>query len=115
MDVAVDSEADSTEVVAGSEVAAVVLAVAAASIVEVADVSATVATAHPTEHPQVLAAAGEDGVQLAARGEEGHEHGGVDAAVDVERGGLPGVEEDRAQSLRELSARARRARHARRT
>jgi hypothetical protein len=65
--------------------------------------------------PQVVATAGEDRVQLAAGGVEGDEHGGVDAAVDVERRGLPCVEEDRAQRLRELSARARRARHARRT
>jgi hypothetical protein len=64
---------------------------------------------------QVLAPAGEDRVQLAAGDVERHEHGGVDAAVDVQRGGLPGVEEDRAQRLRQLSARARRARHARRT
>jgi hypothetical protein len=57
LDAAVDSEAGSTEAVAASEVVVVVLAVAAASIVEVADVSATVDTVHPTEHPQVLAAA----------------------------------------------------------
>ena len=55
---------------------------------------------------QVVAAAGEDGVQLAAGDVERDEHGGVDAAVDVERRGLPGVEEDRAQRARELSARA---------
>jgi hypothetical protein len=57
LDAAVDSEADSTEVGAASEVVVVVLAVAAASIAAVVDVSATVATAHLMEHLQVLVAA----------------------------------------------------------
>jgi tRNA(Ser,Leu) C12 N-acetylase TAN1 len=74
---------------------------------------------------QVVAPAREDRVQAAVRAEvERHEHGGVDAAVDLERRGLGGKQQDVAQELRDavagqvarrLSGRGRRARHARRT
>ena len=55
---------------------------------------------------EVVTAAGEDGVQVAAVEVERDEHGGVDAPVHVEGRGLLGVEEDGAQALRDLSARA---------
>ena len=54
----------------------------------------------------VVAAPGEHRVQLAVGDVERHEHGRVDAPVHVERRGVPGVEEHRAQRVRELSARA---------
>ena len=47
-----------------------------------------------------------DGVQVALAQVERDEHGGVDASVHVERRRLLGVEEDGAQALRDLSARA---------
>jgi hypothetical protein len=37
---------------------------------------------------------------------EGHQHGGVDAPVDVERRRVGGIEENGTQRVRELSARA---------
>jgi len=55
---------------------------------------------------QVVAAFGEDGVERAVTQVQRDEDRGVDAAVDVERRRLLGVEEDGAQALRDLSARA---------
>ena len=49
---------------------------------------------------------GEDRMQVAVLQVQRHEHRGVDAAVHVERGRRLGVEEDGAQPLRDLSARA---------
>ena len=48
---------------------------------------------------QVVAAAREDGVQLAVQHVQRHEHGGVDAAVHVEVRRLLGVEEARPQRV----------------
>ena len=45
-------------------------------------------------------------VEVAVLQVQRHEHGGVDAPVHVERRGLLGVEEDGAQPVRDLSARA---------
>jgi hypothetical protein len=55
---------------------------------------------------QVLAAAREDGVQCAVDDVERDQYRGVDPSVDVERRRLLGIEEDRTQGVRELSARA---------
>ena len=60
---------------------------------------------------QVVAAAGEDGVHPVVVVER-DEDGGLRAAVDLHGGRLGGVQQDRAQGVRQ---RARRARHARRT
>lgn len=57
LDAAVDSEVDSTEAVAVSEVVVVVPVVEAASIAAVVDASATVAMVHLMEHLLVLAGA----------------------------------------------------------
>ena len=50
---------------------------------------------------QVVPALGEDRVELVVGEVQGHEHRGVDAAVDVERGGLLGREEQLAQPVLE--------------
>ena len=55
---------------------------------------------------QVVAALGEDDAEAAVAPEQRDEHGRVDAAVDVERRRLLGVEEDGREGLRELSSRA---------
>ena len=57
--------------------------------------------------PQVVAAAGQHDRRLAAGVQEQRdEHGRVGAAVDVERGGFLGIEEDAFEQCAQVSARA---------
>jgi hypothetical protein len=55
---------------------------------------------------QVVAAAGEDRVQLAVAQVQRAEDGGVDPPVDLQGRGRPRIEEDRPEALGDLSARA---------
>jgi hypothetical protein len=56
---------------------------------------------------QVVAPAGQHDRRLAVGvQEQGHEHGGVGTAVDFERGGLDGVQQDPLQPAAQVSGRA---------